>query len=105
MEAHGSSLRTYFAVFTALLVLTAITVGVAYVDLGILNIPLALAIAGVKATLVVAFFMHLRFATPLTTAFVLCGFAWLIVLIVLTLGDVMTRAWIPVPNSWLPSSG
>ena len=52
------------AVFGALLVLTCLTVTVAYVDLGNLNLYLALAIAAVKASLVVLFFMHLFWDRP-----------------------------------------
>jgi cytochrome c oxidase subunit 4 len=54
-------IRTYLAIFSALLILTAGTVVVAYFDLGMLNTPVALGVATLKATLVVLFFMHLKY--------------------------------------------
>ncbi len=86
----------YFLVFLALLVLTGVTVGVSYVDLGPLNTPLALFIAVVKATLVVLYFMHLRQASPLLWIAAGGGFFWLGIMIVLTMSDFVTRGAIPV---------
>lgn len=60
VHAHVSSSIFYVGVFVALLCLTAMTVGQSYVDLGSLNIALVVLIASLKASLVVAFFMHLR---------------------------------------------
>ena len=59
MAGHISPKRLYYTIFTALMVLTAITVAVAFVNLGTLNFPIALGIAITKATLVILFFMHL----------------------------------------------
>lgn len=61
---HVVAPRILLAVFSALLVLTLLTVGVTYVDLGPLNIWLALGIAVVKASLVALYFMHLRWDSP-----------------------------------------
>jgi caa(3)-type oxidase subunit IV len=58
--------KTYLAVFGALMALLAITVGVAYVDLGKFNLAAAMAIAVAKAALIVTFFMHLRYGRRLT---------------------------------------
>jgi cytochrome c oxidase subunit 4 len=60
VHAHVSSVAFYVAVFIGLLMLTGLTVGQSYVDLGRLNIVLVIAIATMKASLVVTFFMHLR---------------------------------------------
>ena len=99
-ESHGhqplhapASLKMYFGVFGALLVLTLLTVGASMVDLGIMNTPVALAIAMVKATLVILFFMHVIHSTRLTWVVVLASFFWLGVLFVLTFSDYLTRAW------------
>ena len=84
----------YFAVFSALLVLTGITIGVAYIDLGALNTVAALSIAVVKGTLVVLYFMHVRYSSRLVWAFAGAGFFWLIFLIGLTMSDFLSRGWI-----------
>ncbi len=61
---HVVPLWLLAAVFGALLVLTCLTVGVAHLDLGNMNLYLALGIATLKATLVVLFFMHLFWDRP-----------------------------------------
>ncbi len=60
VHSHVSSSLFYGAVFAGLLMLTLLTVGQSYVDLGKLNIVLVVLIASLKASLVVTFFMHLR---------------------------------------------
>jgi cytochrome c oxidase subunit 4 len=66
MSGHVSPKSTYYAIFGALMVFTAITVGVAFVNLGAFNFPVALAIALTKATLVILFFMHAKYSSRLT---------------------------------------
>ena len=61
MSGHVSPKSTYYAIFGALMVLTGVTVGAAFVNLGSFNFPVAIAIAITKATLVILFFMHLRY--------------------------------------------
>lgn len=61
---HVMPLPTLIAVFVSLLVLTVVTVAVAYVDLGSLNLLVAMGVASVKATLVVLWFMHLKYDKP-----------------------------------------
>ena len=60
MAEHVSSLKHYVATWAALMVLTVVTVGVAYLDLGVANDLVALAIAVSKALLVILFFMHVK---------------------------------------------
>jgi cytochrome c oxidase subunit 4 len=96
--AHIASVRLYVGVFAALMVLTASTVLVAYFDLGLLNTPVALAVAVTKAALVVLFFMGVRHNTPLTKVVVISGFLWLFILFGLTMADYMTRPWLGVPG-------
>ncbi|MEI6669387.1 MAG: cytochrome C oxidase subunit IV family protein [Acidobacteriota bacterium] len=88
---HLVPLRVYLAVFTALMVLTALTVWAATVDLGPFNTVVALGIACTKAVLVVLFFMHVRYSTTLTWAVVAGGFFWLLLLLLMTLSDYVTR--------------
>ncbi|MDQ5857597.1 MAG: cytochrome C oxidase subunit IV family protein [Acidobacteriota bacterium] len=96
MSEHVVPRKVYFAVFAALLVLTAITTAVAFVDLGPWNTVVALGIAFLKATLVALFFMHVRYSTRLTQITVAGGLFWLAILIVLTLSDFLSRGWLPV---------
>lgn len=91
-STHGISLKTYGAVFAALIVLTALTTGVAFLDLGsYLNAVIALTIACAKATLVVLYFMHLRYSRPLTWVFAGAGLFWFLIMMTLTMSDVLTR--------------
>jgi cytochrome c oxidase subunit 4 len=91
---HGASLATYMGIFFALLVLTGTTVLVAFEDFGVLNTPIALAIASLKATLVILFFMHVKWSERLVALFAFSGFVWLLILIGFVLADVGTRGWI-----------
>jgi cytochrome c oxidase subunit IV len=93
VHAHVGSRRTYYLVFTGLLVGTALTVFAAQQNLGILNAPVALLIAGLKALGVVLFFMHVKDSNRLTKVTVLCGVFWLGILFVLFLTDYLSRAW------------
>jgi cytochrome c oxidase subunit 4 len=98
MSAHVTSVRTYFTVFGALFILTIVTAAVAYADLGVLNTPIALTIAVGKATLVVWYFMGVRYNTPLTRVVVVSGLFWLVILFALGMSDYLTRTWIGVPG-------
>jgi len=96
---HVVSLKVYFAIFAALMVLTAVTVGVAYVDLGVMNTFVALAVAVTKATLVILFFMHVKYSTKLTWLVVASGFFFLAIMIAFTLADFISRGWLGTPGS------
>jgi len=98
MHEHVESIKTYTLVFLALLILTAATTVVATIDLGRLNVVMALFIAVVKMLLVALFFMHLRHSTILTKVVVGGGMLWLAILLVLSLADFSTRGWLPVPG-------
>ena len=93
MSDHIVSVRVYVTVFLALMMLTAVTVAVAFVDLGVMNDVVALTIAVLKAVMVVLFFMHVRYSTPLTWLVIVSGFFWLMVLIGLTMSDYISRGW------------
>lgn len=100
MTGHEASRRTYFLIFFALLFFTALTVAVTFVDLGPINLAVALLIACTKATLVVLFFMHVRQSSPLTKVFVASGLFWFLILLVLTFSDYLSRTWLPTPEGW-----
>lgn len=92
-QHHVVPTRIYYAIFAILMVLTAVTIGVAYVDLGAMNAVVALAIACFKATIVVLYFMHVKYSTRLIKLTVVAGLYWMGILFVLTFGDYLTRAW------------
>jgi cytochrome c oxidase subunit 4 len=98
MAGHISPKKVYYTIFGALMALTAITVSVAFINLGTLNFPIALGIAITKATLVILFFMHLKYSSRLTK--LICGtaFFFLLVLFGLTLSDYLSRGWFTAPG-------
>jgi cytochrome c oxidase subunit IV len=98
--SHIENKRLYFSIWIALLFFTALTTGVAYIDLGAYNTVAALAIAVCKASLVVLFFMHVRHSERLIRVFVCAAIFWLLILIVISLSDFATRGFIPSPH-WL----
>jgi cytochrome c oxidase subunit 4 len=99
MSGHVSPLRLYYSIFAALMVLTGITVAVAFINLGPFNFPVAISIAVFKATLVVLFFMHAKYSSRLTKLFIASGFFFLGVLFMLTLTDYLSRGWLTAPPS------
>jgi cytochrome c oxidase subunit IV len=88
---HIVSPKIYAAVLTALLVGTYLTVQAAKVDLGRLNIVVALTIATIKMTLVILFFMHGKYSSRRTQLVIVAGFFWLAIMLGLTLQDYSTR--------------
>lgn len=98
MSAHVDSVKTYVLVFLGLITLTVATTAVAFVDLGPFSVVVALAIACCKMLLVALFFMHVRHSTLLTRLIVLGGLLWFAILLLLTLGDIVTRGWVGVPG-------
>jgi cytochrome c oxidase subunit 4 len=93
MSGHISPTSTYYGIFGALMVLTALTVGVAFINLGALNFPVAIGIAITKATLVVLFFMHVKYSSRLTKLVVGTAFFFLFIMFGLTLTDYLSRGW------------
>ncbi len=98
MNEENPSVGIYILVFTALLVLAALTTGIAYVNLGPFNTVIALAIAVVKMSLVGLIFMHLWYSPGLNRIVVLAGFFWLALMVSFTLADVFSRSWIAPPG-------
>jgi cytochrome c oxidase subunit IV len=94
VSEHVSTLGSSVAIWIALLVCTGLTVAAAFVDLGPFNIVVALVIATFKATLVVLFFMHVKYThEKLTGLVVVSAIFWLFLLLALSMADYTTRLW------------
>jgi len=92
-EHHIVTPFQYLLVFGTLLLFTGITVGAAFIDLGVLNPIVALGIASFKAVIVILFFMHVKYQSKLVKMTIGAGFFTFLVLITMTLTDYMSRAW------------
>jgi cytochrome c oxidase subunit 4 len=105
---HISSTALFTRVLVALLILTAITVGASRINFGSANMLIAMAIACIKASLVITFFMHMKWDTAINKIAFLCSFLFLSLLFVFTLSDLLTRrvdhemhmTRTPVQNEW-----
>ena len=91
MSEHIVSPKIYLAVFTTLMAGTGMTVWAAFQNFGKFNIVIALAIATIKATLVVLYFMHARYSPKRTQLVIVCAVFWLAIMLSLTLADYNTR--------------
>jgi cytochrome c oxidase subunit IV len=97
MSEHIVYPRVYVTIFLALMLGTGLTVVAAFRDFpGPLNAVVALTIAVVKATLVVLYFMHVRYSSRLVWLVVTAALFWLAIMFALTLSDYSTRDWLPV---------
>jgi len=99
---HISPISLYITIFLALMVLTGVTVGAAYVDLGQFNFLVAMIIAVFKASLVVWYFMHVKYQSKLTKLTVATGLFFLAILLGLMLVDYGSKtgppgAIVPMP--------
>ena len=96
MSEHIVPVKIYLTIFLALLVGTFVTVVAAFYDFPwLLNTVIALTIATVKATLVVLYFMHVRYSSRLVWVIVTSALFWLAIMFALTLSDYWTRDWLP----------
>jgi cytochrome c oxidase subunit 4 len=93
-------IKVYVGIFLALIALTVTTVAVSKLELGEYNFVAAIAIAMIKALLVVLFFMHVKQASAMTKLFVVAGFFWMAILFVFTLSDYFSRNWLPRGKWW-----
>ena len=98
MSGHISPKSTYITIFGALMVCTILTVIAAFINLGNLNFPVAITIAVFKATLVVLFFMHVKYASKLTKLIVGVAFFFLGIMLTLTFTDYLSRGWFTAPG-------
>ena len=90
-HSHIVPYRTFILVWVALLILTGVTVAVAQYHFGVLNVWIALGIATLKSSLVIAVFMHMQYETPLFKLALLAALAILAIFIGLTFFDVLYR--------------
>ena len=88
-------MNTTIKSWVALLALLALSIGVAYIDLGIFKLPLILLIAMVQAVIVLLFFMHLRHGKSEIIVIIVAAYLWLGILIVGVLHDYLSRNWLP----------
>jgi len=95
MSGHVSPKSVYYTIFAALMVLTALTVFAAFVNLGVFNFPVALAIAVIKSTLVILFFMHVKYSSRLTKLVVVTSLFFLVILLGETFMDYASRGMMP----------
>jgi cytochrome c oxidase subunit 4 len=98
MTEHIVTKKQYALIFGILMVLTLATTAIGMIDLGRLNVVVALVIATIKALLVVLFFMHIYWASKLNKLVVVSGVLWLALLLWLTLTDIFSRGWLPFPG-------
>jgi len=92
-EQHIVSPKVYFIIFLSLLLGTLLTIGASYLEMGPWNPVVAIAIAVVKATLVVLFFMHIKYSSKLMKLTVGAGLFTFMVLVGMSLADYISRAW------------
>src|SRR6187455_3219045 len=93
---HVAPVSLYVTIFLALMVLTGATVGAAFVNLGSFNFPVAMLIAVFKASLVVWFFMHVKYQSHLTKLTVATGLFFLAILLGMMLIDYSSKAFLPM---------
>lgn len=95
MSEHIVSVKIYLGILGVLIIGTALTVGAGFIDFpGPLNVIIALTIASIKATLVVLYFMHLRYSVRLVWVIFISALFWMGILFALTLSDYWTRQWL-----------
>ncbi len=98
LHEHIVSPKIYVGVFLFLMVMTALTVLAASVELHWANPVVALVIATMKATAVILFFMHIKYSTRMTQAVILSTLFFLFLLLGLTLTDYLSRSWMSYPG-------
>jgi cytochrome c oxidase subunit IV len=96
METTTHPAKIYWRNCAALMLLLALTWTIGYINLGMFNVVIALAIAIIKATLVALFFMHIKGSSRLLHLAMTVGLIWLLIMLSLTLTDYFTRGWVPL---------
>jgi cytochrome c oxidase subunit 4 len=97
-EVHAVPRKVYFTIFAALMVLTFVTVQASFIDLGRFGLVVALAIATVKATLVVTWFMHVKYSPRIIALGIVAGLVWFLLLVGIVFSDLLTRGLLPYPG-------
>jgi cytochrome c oxidase subunit 4 len=96
METTTHPANVYWKNCAVLILLLALSWSIGYLNLGLFNVIVALAIAISKALLVVLFFMHIKGSSRLLHLAATVGVLWLLIMLGLTLGDYFTRGWVPL---------
>ena len=96
METATHPAKIYWRNCAALTLLLALTWIIGYINLGMFNVVIALAIAVIKALLVALFFMHIKGSSRLLHLAMCVGVVWLLIMLSLTLTDYFTRGWAPL---------
>jgi cytochrome c oxidase subunit 4 len=100
MSEHIVQPRIYILIFLSLMVGTGLTVIAALYDFpGPLNAIVALTIATIKATLVVLYFMHVRYSGRLIWLVISSALFWLAIMFAITFSDYSSRGWLPISTS------
>jgi cytochrome c oxidase subunit 4 len=97
-QHHIVPWTTYFIVYIVLMVLLVATVTAWYFHLGLLGILLGDMIGIVKATIIILYFMHVRYSSKMVWVIAVAGFVWLAILVGLTLSDYFSRGWLPLAS-------
>jgi cytochrome c oxidase subunit 4 len=92
------SRRTYVFTWAGLLALTLATTLLGYIDMGQFSIIVAVLFAMAKGSLIVSFFMHAKYEQKAVRVILVGGFVWFSILFSITLGDYITRGWLPFPG-------
>jgi len=92
------SRRTYLFTWLTLLGLTLLTTLLGFINMGPFSIVIAVALAAIKAALIAGFFMHALFEGKLVRVAIAAGVIWFLIFVSLTLGDYITRGWLPFPG-------
>jgi cytochrome c oxidase subunit 4 len=98
VHAHVSPVLFMIGIFSALIFLTVVTVAISYVDLGSANTLVAVLVATIKASLVAAFFMHLRYDHPFNAIIFVLSFLFLGILMVFSVEDINSRGYVDHEN-------
>lgn len=96
METATHPAKLYWKNCAALMLLLALTWIIGYINLGMFNVIIALAIAITKALLVALFFMHIKGSSRLLHLAMTVGVIWLLIMLSFTLTDYLTRGWVPL---------
>ena len=98
MSQPAISRKTYLAIWITLMLLALVTTLIGRLDLGPFNMPIAVLIATAKAALIVAFFMQAKHESKVVHVIIAAGVVWFLILMTNTLGDYVTRGWLPFPG-------
>lgn len=93
MKENAPSPTGYLLNGLALLGFLGLTIGIAFLNLGPFNTVVAMGISAAKGTLIILFFMHLRYSKPIFWLFAAAGYFWLAIMLVMALSDYLTRGW------------